>query len=512
MTKTKNKSETKTKSKIENKTELKKDTKLISFLKTFSKPELTEFEKFLKSPYFKKERDPLPLFNFLKKYYPDFPSEKVSDEFIIKELYPGVNFSDKNYRDLIRNQTSTLLKAVTDFIFISCVRNDESLKNRTIMKGILDRNLMKYYEQYLTDSYKVLSTVNQESATIALEYFQFEQLNTRYFSYKLEYKKFLDHAIKSLEWNSAHFILNLIWTAKIKYLEEKYNNVKPENNFPEKLFMALDLEKAIDAFSSHQKYPEILFNYYTYKSITNGNDLEYYRKAKEIFLINREKISRFEKNFFYADMMNILSSGKNEDTGYKRKEMFEVICYCVKDKAYKVYENDFMHPVFYREAVIQSSSLKQFDWADEFIKNYTKELQPEYADNMKNYSIAVVKFGRGEFESSLGYISKVKYEFTRLKTDVKFLMLKIYYELDLDDPAYFLIDTFKHYASDSKEISEDTRASVKNFLKYFSKLLKMKNNSGFSEYGFLKNEIEKDTFLYHREWLFDKLNELNSNK
>ena len=58
----------KTEIKIEKKIENKKDTKLIAFLKTFTKPELSEFEKFLKSPYFKKERDPLPLFNFLKKH------------------------------------------------------------------------------------------------------------------------------------------------------------------------------------------------------------------------------------------------------------------------------------------------------------------------------------------------------------------------------------------------------------------------------------------------------------
>ncbi|MBK7160945.1 MAG: hypothetical protein IPH77_20975 [Ignavibacteria bacterium] len=278
---------------------------------------------------------------------------------------------------MIRNISSTLLKAVTDFIFYSGIKNDVQLKNRTILRGFLDRNLIKYYEQYLTESYNYLSLMNQESATAALECFQLEQINTRYFAYTLQYKKFLDHGIKSLEWNSAHFILNLIWTAKIKYLEETYNGAKPDNNFPDKLFEALDIEKAIEAFSNHQKYPEILFNYYTYKSIINGNDLEYYRKAKDIFIPNKVRISRFEKNFFYADLINILSSGKGIGTEYKRKELFEIMSYCVEDKAYKVSEEDFMHPSFYRSAVIHSVAEKEFDWAEKFIENYTGELQKE---------------------------------------------------------------------------------------------------------------------------------------
>ena len=471
---------------------------------------MSEFEKFLKSPFFKKERDPLPLFNYLKRHYPEYPPEKVSEEQIINELYPGGNSDDKKYRDLVRNISSTLLKAVTEFMIHSSVKNNEMLKNRIVLNGFLDKNLLKYYDQFLADSYKELSLMNQESATVALEYFQLEQLNTRYFAYTLEYKKFLDHGIRSLEWNSAQFILNMIWTAKIKYLEETYNNAKPESDFPDKIFESINLEKAIDAFSAHEKYPQLLFNYYAYKSIINENNLDYYRKAKTIFIANRSNISRFEKNFFYADLMNILSSGKDIGDGYKRSELFEIMRFCVEDKAYKVSDDDFMHPSFYRSAVIHSIAVKEFDWTEKFIENHTNELQPEYVDNMKYFSMAVVKFGRGDFEESLQYVSKVKYDLVRLKTDVKFLMLKIYYELNLEDPAYFLIDTFKHYASDSKEISEDTRISVKNFLKYYTQLLKMKSTPKSSEVEFSRTTIKNENLIYHKDWLMDKVSELAS--
>jgi hypothetical protein len=129
---------------------------------------------------------------------------------------------------------------------------------------------------------------------------------------------------------------------------------------------------------------------------------------------------------------------------------------------------------------------------------------------MKYFSMAVVKFARGDFEESLQYVSKVKYDLVRLKTDVKFLMLKIYYELNLEDPAYFLIDTFKHYASDSKEISEDTRISVKNFLKHYTQLLKMKSTPKSSEVEFSRTTIKNENLIYHKDWLMDKVSELAS--
>jgi len=87
-------------------------------------------------------------------------------------------------------------------------------------------------------------------------------------------------------------------------------------------------------------------------------------------------------------------------------------------------------------------------------------------------------------------------------------MLKIYYELNLEDPAYFLIDTFKHYASDSKEISEDTRISVKNFLKHYSQLLKMKSTHKSSEVEFTRKTMDNERLLYHKDWLLQKADEL----
>lgn len=65
------------------------NSKLIRILKTLNKQEFKKLDKFVKSPYFIKERHCYPLFNILKKRYPGFDAGEITNEEIYEELYPG---------------------------------------------------------------------------------------------------------------------------------------------------------------------------------------------------------------------------------------------------------------------------------------------------------------------------------------------------------------------------------------------------------------------------------------
>ncbi|HEY3249711.1 MAG TPA: hypothetical protein VGK25_01205, partial [Ignavibacteria bacterium] len=66
-----------------------KDTKLINILRTFSKEEMKQFEKFVASPYFHSGKNCMPLLKQLQKFYPGFDNEKLTYKNIHKKLYPG---------------------------------------------------------------------------------------------------------------------------------------------------------------------------------------------------------------------------------------------------------------------------------------------------------------------------------------------------------------------------------------------------------------------------------------
>ncbi|MBP9191285.1 MAG: hypothetical protein KBF96_01915 [Ignavibacteria bacterium] len=490
-----------------------KETKLIVYLNTFSKGEMNELDKYLSSPYFKRNRDPLPLFKVLKKHHQDLKSDSFNEKIIFNELYPGTDFSDKKAQNNFRSISSYLLKSVEEFIFISEIRNNNILKNRTMLESLLDKNLLKYYEQYLPTAYKDLKDHEKLWGQDEIEHILLGNINSRYYSLKRDLKSYLEKNFENTEITSSFFLINLLRSAKTKFLTETFNDIKTGNTSIDVYLNSIDMEKIIDVFKGAPVYVNICFNYLVYLSLINNYDKEFYKKAKKLFFENKSGINRKDLNYYYSDLMNIIDVHRKSDNE-KNKEFFSIMVSCLDDKAYKISEDDYMQPDFYRNVILFSNRLKRFNWADKFVNEYTNELQPELRDNMMFYSKAVICYGRGEFEKSLDHISKIKYDLVGFKTDVKIFMLRIYYELDMTDQIYSLIDTFKHFIKNSKHMSKDVKDIFSNYLKYFQKIYKIRSLYDKNESGLLRKNLLKEILVCERNWLLEKLDkiDLDNNK
>ena len=92
-----------------------KNHKIVILLKSFSKTELRELEKFAKSDYSGRDRNLVPLLKILKKYYPEFDATDFTKENVYKSLYPDSDFNDANFRALC----SKLYKMCLDNIAVN---------------------------------------------------------------------------------------------------------------------------------------------------------------------------------------------------------------------------------------------------------------------------------------------------------------------------------------------------------------------------------------------------------
>jgi hypothetical protein len=91
-------------------------TKLIALLKTFTKQEMKDFEKFISSPYFSPGRNLKPLFNVLKKYYPEFNSPNLTHEKIYRKLYPGKKYEKKKSEHVLQVLVSEMMSLAEKFV------------------------------------------------------------------------------------------------------------------------------------------------------------------------------------------------------------------------------------------------------------------------------------------------------------------------------------------------------------------------------------------------------------
>ena len=489
-----------------------KDTKLLAFLRTFSKEELNEFEKFLESPYFKKGRDPLPLFKALKKFHP-FESDGFNEEVVYKEIYPGQNFDDKNSKNTLRSLSSYLLKSVEDYLYISGLRNNSVLRNRTLLNEILERNLTKHYEQYMKQAIEEQESHENEFGVNNLEKYHLESINARYYSTILDIEKYFAHISKSVEHISSHFWIDFINTAKSIFIAKDNFHLNESVEFIDRMLDATNMETILKIHEGSPNHAHINFHYQIYRHLESRGKEDHYEKAKQIFFQNKSLMSTHDKVYYYSDLINIFHMRLTKEGLDSKRELFSLINACLEDKAYKISDDDFMHPLFYRNAILCADYLKETQWAYDFIDKYSSELKPELRENLRQYSKALIDYARGDFEESLVNISKVKYNLVEFKTDVKILMMRIFYELKLVDQAESMTDTLRHLVRSSEKLDTEYREAFSNYIKYFNRLLKLKTEEPKNksvELNTIRDEINKQENLIQRIWLNEKIEELAS--
>jgi len=489
-----------------------KDTKLLVFLSTFSKEELSEFEKFLESPYFKKGRDPLPLFKALKKFHP-FESDKFNEESVFKEIYPGQNFEDKNSKNTLRSLSSYLLKSVEDFLYISRLRDNKVLRNRTLLTEILERNLTKQFEQYMKSAIEEQESEEIISGVNNLEKYHLEGINARYYSTILDMEKYFAHISKSVEHISSHFWIDFINTAKSVLIAKNNFHLSEGKEFIDKILDATNMENILTIHEGSPNHAHISFHYQIYRHLESHGKEDNYETAKQIFFQSKAGMGRHDKVYHYSDLINIFQMRMTKEGLDSKRELFNLINACLEDKAYKLSDDDFMHPLFYRNAILCADYLKETEWAYSFIDNYSSELKPELRENLQLYSRALIDYAAGNFEDSLLNISRVKYNLVEFKTDIKILMMRIFYELELLDQADSTIDSLRHLVRSTENLDNDYKKAFSNYIKFYTRLLKLKidepkNRS--EELNFISEEIRQEKILLQRIWLNEKLEEMAS--
>lgn len=87
-------------------------------------------------------------------------------------------------------------------------------------------------------------------------------------------------------------------------------------------------------------------------------------------------------------------------------------------------------------------------------------------------------------------------------------MLRIYYELELYDAAFSMINAFRNFLSTTDEISEVFKTQQINFINFYNKLLKMKADNKPNDAGFIAKEIEKRDSVASKHWLIEKAKQL----
>jgi len=483
------------------------ETIFIRLLKSFTAKELAEFEKFVSSPFFNSQKTLTKILVEIRKFHPSFDNKVLTREYLYGKVNPG-----KEYDDVIfRKYFSNLLKLAEEYLCVIDNMIHQDRKVTSLLDQFERRNQTALFRKLLQkheNSFEEKEEITNES--FYYKHFR-EELKS---SFEIRTNKL--HMLKpSLIKSHTYLLMHLLLTSCVysNMMLVNRNSFKDSEDVKlfEEFFEIFDIIKYLEE-SQYLTDTEQLFIQLCKLDVKLMKD-PYQQELISAMKSSLIEISyKLNNNLLYIffSHLNIfcllnVSAGKVK---YIR-ELFENYKLMIDKNLYVSGEREFINFSEYRTILIYALRLKEFDWAESFIKKFRDYHNPEMRDNILNYSMAVLTFEKGEFDESLKFLSALELDDIILKLDSDVLLLMIYYEKDFIDSALSIADSFKYYIGNNKILSENVINSQSEFIKHVKFLIKHKQ-TGLSSYDYskAKESISNNSTIRRKTWLLAKLDKI----
>ena len=470
-----------------------KNSKLIDLLATFSNDEMQSFDAFIRSPYFNTREELVPLFRYLRDQAPEFPEKALQKENVFRVVFPGQTYDEKQ----LAYRMNYLLKLGEHFLSIQSFEQAPVQSQLHLLESLVLRKLDKEY-QFV---HKKLNRQLEESEILESEgfYFQFRvgEIGDQYFMNKDErrYDPNLEVAANNLD--------RFYFSKKLRMLTEMINRQHIFNQTYNQTFQDLILEGL-----HHSDLLENLLikvYYHTLQMLSDGeNAAGQYEELKDLFQANFSVFSEADKQNILSHLLNFCIQQIREQTDRRpyMEEALKLYMFGIEAKIYL--PKDQLSPWHFKNIVKLAFNLGEFDWAEEFMYQYSPKLQETSRDNALYYNLADLYYQKKDFEKAMKFLNQVEFTDIHYNLNAKLLLLKIYYELDEEEALLSLLASFTIYLKRNKYLSNELRKTYENFCKLLMRV--MRRNP--KKWPVLRKDILSVSPLTDRKWLLNALEEM----
>lgn len=476
--------------------------KLLDVLRTFNEIEFSEFDKFLRSPFHNDGRNYSGVLKGLKKYYPAFDNKNFTKENLFRESYPGEKFNGNK----INIAFSRIYKGALEFMAFNSLKTNDFESNRLILTELNRRKLYSRFDKLLNETANLI----KPNSDFSERYFEEKSLLYRIaaekiFSAEEVYTRKIEIA-KRTEYTLYSVINKIIMCRYDLSLFQNEFGSDYDSGFSGLFFKDVNIENILENLkTSGSVYYSILALKYYGLLLRTPCDENIYSKYKDLFYSQLENLS-FSEKYVYFNNMAGFCIGKSND-GHKAYD----------DELMKIYREMLQHELFghtpeeyfdlshYRNMLLSALDINDLEFIDDLINKYSKRLNPQFRDDMINYSKAKLLFAKNQTDASLNYASKVKQDFFLFKPDIKILLLQLYFDSGFYEELFSLIDSFKHFISGSSDISDARKARYMNFLKHLSAITKLKIHFDDEKKTKIAKELESAHDIALKSWLLGKI-------
>lgn len=493
-----------------------KNHQIINILKTFSDEDFNYFRDYLRSPFFNRSKQLLNMYEAIVNFRPQFNSKNLTKKKIHNKIFPTLEYKETTVSSLLVN----LSYLAEDYLMYSNIKSNYLKSQDFLFNELLKRKLFKLFEKNASEFERILNDNRGVDVDNILSkfYFETDKYNYNLINKSIAGKQMQDENIELITNRGKHiiyyFIIQMIkqnlglYTSKFNY------DVDIENNFLIEFSKNINFKEILEYLcdnSGDSEYSEVACTYkHLYLMFSDFENEKHYYNFKEAFLKNSGLFSFDEKQFLSTRLIQYCLS-KNRVKGLDsiyNKELFEIYDLIVKNEYYKISYSDYLPVDLFRNIVILGLRLKKYKWIDDFINNNRKKLPAEQRKNMYYYCHTKIYFERGMYSKALDNFSKIQLSSSTFKVDIKNMMLRTYYELNLIENAHSLIDSYKHFLKTDKTISVERKSAYRSFINITQKLLEARPIGKKPLLTYIEGRLKDKDNIFGRQWLIEKVSEL----
>ncbi|MBK6875332.1 MAG: hypothetical protein IPG99_02385 [Ignavibacteria bacterium] len=479
---------------------------LIRLLKTLSKEEWQDFEKFVASPYHNNGRNFLRLVKILRKFHPDFESPKLTKQLLYNELCVG-----KDYKESVLNSSlSRLCTIAEDYLLYSEFRkNDyrfiECLKLKALSQRGLEVKAVKHIRNSV-DSLR-MNKLNEEYFHSMKMFRKEESMFNHSSNQRSRLYKPLSESIRFIVYS---FIVEILSCDSTIMAQKNFWHEDYSNSYTKKLLSHIDFRGLLELIRSNDKqaFPVLNVLYLMNKSICEIDNDEYYFDVKK----NAYEILDTLDQDFRKGVLSLLSLICTMKLVIGKKQFgaegFQIRKKVIEENLYPVTHSNYMRPSEFRSTLLEAVNLSEIKWAEKFAGKFVEKIQPDIREEFIHYSKAIIAYEKKQYSAAIDYAVRVNINQIMFKLDIKNFIAKTYFETKSYEPLISHLNSYYQLIKNSNSKNHELLNRHLNLIKYLRKIVNIVlSDKRKEDLLFLKSKIEADN-VTAKKWLLEKIREL----
>ncbi len=481
-------------------------SKLIATLRSLSSRELRRFQEYVNTPYFNKHTDIQDLLSLLVLYAPDYPPENLQKEQVFSALFPGKAFHQQRMRELMAG----LYRLLRNYLAQLNWESTEYSQELAALDQYRKRGLNGVFQKELTAIRKKLSTNQQlESA----HYFtQFELAKLANLHYGQQQRRVHD---TSLQDKADKLDTWFLYMQLMESCEMLNRNQVMGTAYQPGILSHLEAYLA-DNPTPMQEAPAIRI-YYQVRRLLLHQEVSDYHQLVTLLDELHEHLHPGEARNLYKHAQNFCIRQINAGQASFSGELFQLYRRLLDNQL--ILTSGQISHTDYKNIATVGIRLGETEWVSGFIESYHPLVARPHRENVYQFSLANLYAETGQNRKAIRLLQSVTFTDTFYQVSARMLLLRVYYETEEWDLAYYQIESFKLFLKRNKDIAPETRNNHLVFLRLYKRLIQLRERQFFLKKSDFSIRLEKISRQFdmpikvsNRQWLASKLAEIASRR